>query len=197
MILSNRGIILPIMRNKFNLQKYINAVLFFASQEKLGITKLNKLLYKSDFEHFRRHARPIIGDEYIKMKKGPVPEKSYSIFNSNFREEEDDSLKEFFDVQKRFIFDYAEKTIKPKREPDMDYFSKSEKEIMQSVSEEYRDYSATDMSELTHDESPWQNADRLENIDYLSVFDENSNQEVKEYAEFKKEWENDLEKVLN
>ena len=65
------------MPTTFNFKKFVNAVLFFAEKDKIGITKLNKLLYYSDFEHYRLYGRPIIGDEYVKMGQGPVPERAY------------------------------------------------------------------------------------------------------------------------
>ena len=37
-----------------------------------GATKLNKVLYFSDFAHVRMHGRPITGAEYQKLENGPA-----------------------------------------------------------------------------------------------------------------------------
>ena len=39
----------------------------------LGATKLNKILYYSDFEAYLQLGAPITGEAYVKQKHGPVP----------------------------------------------------------------------------------------------------------------------------
>ncbi len=123
---------------EYSPEKFLNAILFFAHNvSKLGITKLNKLLYYSDFEHYRLYGRPILGDQYIRMERGPVPQASYAVFNANFEDSEDSSLKEAIEVRGENFFSrqfnnaYERKSIIPKREADLSYFSKSEIETME------------------------------------------------------------------
>ncbi len=40
-----------------------------------GLTKLNKLLFYSDFVHFAYHGTPISGQKYQKLPHGPAPAK--------------------------------------------------------------------------------------------------------------------------
>jgi len=171
----------------FNREKFINATLFFAkSVKKLGITKLNKLLYYSDFEHFRLYGRPIIGDYYIRMEKGPVPNESYSIFNANFRNDQndqDDSLKDAIYVRKDP--DNKLGVIVAKRKFDSSLFSKSEIEIMQKVAFIWKDATAKTASKQSHLERPWKETARSEVIDYKLVIDKQSDSISREYAEYR------------
>lgn len=63
----------------FNERKALAAVLFILKElgGKVDKHKLAKILYYADEKHLSRHARPIIGDQYIAMEYGPVPSKVY------------------------------------------------------------------------------------------------------------------------
>ena len=185
------------MSTTFNFKKFVNATLFFAEKDKIGITKLNKLLYYSDFEHYRLYGRPIIGDEYMKMEQGPVPERAYSIFNSNFRDAQDASLKEYIEVKPRRIRDFSEKTIVPKIKPNLDCFSQSELEIMEQVSAQYKGKPANMLSKKTHDELPWQKTKSLQKIDYKLILDGSDSSGVSsDYASYREKQNEELGVLL-
>ncbi|MDE1975295.1 MAG: SocA family protein [Patescibacteria group bacterium] len=185
------------MPSTFNAKKFINAALFFAERDTIGITKLNKLLYFSDFEHFRLYGRPIIGDEYIKMERGPVPERAYSIFNSNFRDKQDDSLSGYFEVKPRRILDFTEKTILPMRKADVSCFSQSELDVMGRVSEQYKGKTAAALSGKSHEESPWKKTDLFQKIDYRLILDDADGLSVsKEYVDHRDEQAEELADIL-
>src|SRR5258708_26258226 len=55
-------------------KKLIAAIMYFAKNtNKCGKTKLFKLLYFLDFEHFRQAGRSVTGLSYYAWKMGPVP----------------------------------------------------------------------------------------------------------------------------
>src|SRR5690348_14038914 len=60
---------------EFNLDKLINAIVFFCERGITDLTKLKvaKLLYFADKKHLLEHGRPILGDLYVCMDLGPVP----------------------------------------------------------------------------------------------------------------------------
>jgi uncharacterized phage-associated protein len=181
----------------FNFKKFVNAVLFFAEKDNIGITKLNKLLYYSDFEHYRLYGRPIIGDEYVKMGQGPVPERAYSIFNSNFRDAQDASLKDFIEVKPRLIRDFSEKTIVPKIKPNLDCFSQSELEIMEQVSVQYKGKTAAMLSSKTHEELPWKKTMNLQKIDYKLILERSDSSSVSpDYARYREKQDEELGVLL-
>jgi hypothetical protein len=60
-------------RGKFKeLVVYLCAVAEQADDEGFGMVKLNKLLYRSDFEGYRLLGHPITGETYEKQEFGPV-----------------------------------------------------------------------------------------------------------------------------
>ena len=181
---------------KYNFKKFVNATLFFAHRVKrLGPTKLNKLLYYSDFEHYRLYGRPILGDRYLRMKQGPVPDTSYSIFCANFREKIDYSLKDAIEIRRETLFSFTRNTIHPKREPDLSVFSESEIKIMEEVAEKWSDATARKISNQTHLEEPWRETPEHEKIDYKLTLKQ-PNSISREYAEYREEEDRLLESLL-
>lgn len=190
--------------NNFNLEKFKNAILFFAeSTDNLGITKLNKLLYYSDFKHYSLYGRSITGDDYVRMKRGPVPSTCYSTFNANFKDEEDDCLKDVIDVKKKILNSLfsgdkiLQKKIIPKKDINFSVFSESELEIMADVAKEWKKSTATEISEKSHEEDPWKNTAEHKMIDYKFSLDGNKEEISKEYADFREKEEETLQKILS
>jgi uncharacterized phage-associated protein len=180
---------------QYDFEKFKNATIFFASRVKcLGITKLNKLLYFSDFEHYRLYGRPILGDKYTRMERGPVPSLSYAIFNSNFNDQTDDSLKDFIGI-KNVIWGYPMKKIIAKKDFDPTVFSKSEIEIMTKVANDYAYCTASDLSKKSHSEKPWLETPELETIDYKLALSE-PDSISKNYAEYREKEDEELEDIL-
>ena len=57
-------------------EKLINAIIYFLQHtNQCGKTKLMKLLYLLDFEHFSQIGKSVTGLDYYAWKFGPVPEK--------------------------------------------------------------------------------------------------------------------------
>jgi hypothetical protein len=65
--------VMPFQRGKFKeLIVYLCASAEQAEDEGFGMVKLNKLLYRSDFEAYRLLGRSITGETYEKQEFGPV-----------------------------------------------------------------------------------------------------------------------------
>lgn len=68
----------PFQPQSFNRGKFKELVLYFAQRseergdEGFGMVKLNKLLYRADFEAFRLLGRSITGETYERQEFGPV-----------------------------------------------------------------------------------------------------------------------------
>ena len=181
---------------KYNTKKFINCVLFFAKKtdpQKLGILKLNKLLYYIDFEHYKKYGRPILGDVYIRMDHGPVPSFSYSLFNAAFRDKTNGSdskeLRNYVEVKPNRIKDFQINTIYPKNKDfDRSLFSESELKIMEDVASTYASKSGTTMSKETHKEdTPWSKTPKMQRVDYDLILGKTSIS--KEYIDYWKEEE--------
>jgi uncharacterized phage-associated protein len=189
---------------KYNTKKFINCVLFFARKtdpNKLGILKLNKLLYYIDFEHYKKYGRSILSDIYIKMEQGPVPSFSYSLFNMAFHDNKDDEtsqeLRNSVEVKQHKVKDFDINAIYPKegKEFNETLFSESELEIMEDVAKKYSSKTGTAMSKETHKEdTPWSKTPPMEAVDYDLILDENS--VSKDYVDYWKKEEKELDLLL-
>jgi uncharacterized phage-associated protein len=186
--------------SKYNTQKFINCVLFFAKKtdpKKLGILKLNKLLYYIDFGHYKKYGRPILGDVYIRMDHGPVPSFSYNLFNAAFRDKNDDpdsnELRKCVEIKPDRVKDFKINTIYPKNiDFDASLFSESELKIMETVALAYFSKSGTAMSKETHkDDTPWSKTPAMQPVDYDLILDKNSIS--KDYINYWKEEEKILD----
>ena len=133
-------------------EKLINAIIYFAKNTRfLGKTKLCKLLYFLDFEHFKETGRAVTGMDYFAWKMGPVPVKLY---------EEVDMPEPDMAERVGFVEKLTRRgpmlVVKPIAEFDDSHFTKRELRIMKSLAEEFGDTQADDMIETTHLENqPW------------------------------------------
>lgn len=135
-----------------NREKLINAIIFFAKNTKYcGKTKLCKLLYFLDFEHFKETGRSVTGADYYAWKMGPVPVALY---------EEIESPEPDMAEKVRFHEKPAKKglmlIVEPIAKFDSSNFSNRERRIMKDLAREYRNYQAEDIVEKTHlVNQPW------------------------------------------
>lgn len=132
-------------------EKLIEAVAFFAANvRKLGKTKLFKLLYFLDFQHYRDTGRSVTGLHYSAWKMGPVPV-------SLFEELEPGVLwdgKVAFESKSwgggEMLTPKALSAFDPK------HFSRREIALLQGLAKDFRDADAETMIEKTHlENSPW------------------------------------------
>jgi uncharacterized phage-associated protein len=161
-------------------QKLINAILFFAKETRhTNMTKLMKLLNFFDFEHFSQTGYPSIGLEYSTFEYGPVPRKLWlEVKDATLP----DDIKEKVFVKVR-EWGYGNKEMefiaKTGAQVDFTIFTPREKDILEKLAFIYRDATAKDMSNISHEDNmPWEitmkekglNAE----IDYLLAIDEDS-----------------------
>ena len=133
-------------------EKLINAIIFFANNTKfLGKTKLCKLLYFLDFEHFKVSGRSVTGMDYYAWKMGPVSVELYEKV-----EAPEPDMADKVEFVERPTRRGPMLTIRPLAAIDESLFSRRELRIMQSLADEYCDTLAEDMIEATHLENqPW------------------------------------------
>ena len=153
---------------RFNLDKSVAALAYFASRGVTGLTTLKgvKLLYLADRRHFLRHGRPITGDQYVAMELGPVPEGTYQIVNRLVARDEIDDPAKARVVKQLKVFRGWFGTLKfPELQnvnaPDLDVFSDSELEVLDEIVGEYGTQPARLLVDLTHEHEAY----RLANID--------------------------------
>lgn len=133
-------------------EKLIEAVKFFAQNtQKLGKTKLFKLLYFLDFTHFRDTGRPVTGLEYFAWKMGPVPTELFEELANPKDDWGDNCSFELIETAKGEML-----RVKAMSGFDPLHFSKRELRIMQTLADQFKNANADQMVEETHLENlPW------------------------------------------
>jgi uncharacterized phage-associated protein len=162
-------------------EKLANAILYFVKNTKnCGKTKLFKLLYFLDFLHFKRYGTTVTGLDYYTWPKGPVPQKLYS----EFAEEDGSEIyKDFFKIIRKTDPDdpkqfYSFRFI-PKAQFNHKIFSPRELKIMEEVAFQFKNSSASEISEISHlKNKPWYKTKESKGmkklIDYELAIDEDS-----------------------
>ncbi len=163
---------------RVNSDKALEGVLYLANKKpNIDHYHVVKTLFYADKEHLNKYGRPIIGDTYIRMKCGPVPSEVLDIINFN-------SFKfssEFFNkILKSFIVTQngKEKLISPLREANIDLFSESDIECLDTAFDFCKDKTFKDLFDITHKEKAWESAEENKDMDYeLLIQDDNPNKE--------------------
>ena len=183
-------------KKKLELTKIANILIYLADNtNNFGITKANKLLYYLDCYHLQKYGRSVTKDIYKKLPQGPVPSDTYDRLKSivelrditeEFYSSIDSDFKEFFlkfiDIQIEQLSDNHRRfRIIAKTKFDNKYLSKSEMQILEEIAIKFKTATATELSNKTHKELPYINAEANSTVD-LKLFVKNKISE-KEYSE--------------
>jgi hypothetical protein len=125
--------------------------------QRLGATRLNKILWFSDTLAYRLTGVPISGETYVKRQRGPVPKHILR----TIRELESTGK---IHVREREHFRYRTRLFVALEEPDTTAFSTQELAIVDAmISEICGNHTAASISDLSHDEI-WDAANEGEEI---------------------------------
>ena len=135
-----------------------------ATDPKFGATKLNKILYFSDFLAYAELGDPITGFEYRRLPNGPAPKRLTSM--------RDDMIsKRDLGVQTVWLRGgRTQHRVVNLRSPDLNVFTAAQISLVDRVIEELWDLDADAVSELSHRMMGWRLADLNEVIPYETVF---------------------------
>jgi uncharacterized phage-associated protein/DNA-binding transcriptional regulator YiaG len=153
---------------KPNMEKMSNMILFFAEKLNPTETKMNKLLFYSDFLNFKKTAYSISGANYMAHNYGPVPLRFGGIFD--------------YASNKDYIFmkmeDYGNgywgKCFYKSKNKDFnsELFSSEEMESLNTIISIFRGCNATQIMERSHEEKAWlDNEESKGLIDYNYSFE--------------------------
>lgn len=152
---------------KPSLEKFTEMVVFFAEQMKPFKTRLNKLLFYSDFLMYKQTCFSISGASYKAINLGPVPTNFNSIFEYLANTDEIDIYyKEFNDGM-------GEQFIAREDRPFKDtVLTKFELQVLQTVAKRFRKESTNKIIETSHLEKAWKkNQKEKTEISYNDAFD--------------------------
>lgn len=158
--------------NGFADQSYskLKNILLFYIEKLNGVfnTKMNKLLFYTDFLCYKCNGNAMSGLAYKAIKHGPVPvrwDRVYSLI--------DDIDNEFYQFNSNIYGTKLCSTLSP----DLSKFSEEEISILEKVYNKFKDSTATQISSISHEEEAWKDyIDKDETINFdeafsLKVFD--------------------------
>ena len=164
-----------------NLQKFKEVLLYILSKvggkPNVGEAVVYKLLYFIDFDFYEKFEEQLVGATYIKNHYGPTPVEFKTII--------DDMIKngEVVKVEGKY-FNYPQRKYLPIREPDLTKL-KDARELrhIDEVIARLGDKNATELSEYSHEDTPWLVAKENQPLDYEAVFYRTPKTSVRNYDE--------------
>lgn len=128
---------------------------------KLGSTKLNKILFYSDFLYFRENGVSITGGGYKKLQFGPVPKDIQAATSSL-------ELEGAITLEKVAFFGKTMNVFKCHTKPDLKDFTENEIKYLDSITKAITEnHTATSISDHSHD-LIWEAATIGEDIPYFT-----------------------------
>jgi len=164
-----------------NLEKFKEVLLYVLSKvggkPNVGEAVVYKLLYFIDFDFYEKFEEQLVGATYIKNHYGPTPVEFKTIV--------DDMIKngEVVRVEGKY-FNYPQRKYLPIREPDLTKL-KDARELrhIDEVIARLGDKNATELSEYSHEDTPWLVAKENQPLDYEAVFYRTPKTSVRNYDE--------------
>ncbi|HNS29663.1 MAG TPA: DUF4065 domain-containing protein [Tenuifilaceae bacterium] len=153
-----------------NFKKFAEMVMFFTEELNPWKTKLNKLLFYADFNMYKQTGFSISGVQYRALPMGPVPNNFNSIFEYLYKRNDlDISYSHFADggIGEQF-------KPNPNRTFDKNLFTENELQVLELISERFRNTSTNEIIEISHKEKAWiDNHAENKLIDYNYSFELN------------------------
>lgn len=135
----------------YNPRKMEAVILFFLSHANnswLGKTKLMKLIYYADFDHFEQYDQPVTGATYTKRQYGPLTDQGTAALHEMEKADKVRSLEIHDGPYTRFRYE-------PVEQFDPAVLSQTELQTLNDVAERWRLHTAQQIVAATHGEPPW------------------------------------------
>ena len=132
-------------------QKLINAIIYFAQNTDCPKTKLLKLLFTLDFEHFRQTGRSVTGLTYYAWKLGPVPVKLLDELDTPASD-----INSIVELRQENFYGFPGLRVLAKQDFDPSSFTRRELRLLETIASEHGGKSAKVMVDATHKKgAPW------------------------------------------
>lgn len=153
---------------KPNFDKLVEMVVFFTEKVRSTPTKMNKLLFYSDFLNYKLSGVSISGTRYLAYTHGPVPEK----FRTLFDYVSDKQMVDLVSVYYSNGFVGEEFVQKHSRVFKSELFEESEIKVLNIVASNFEKFNAGEIRELSHQEKAWLENEKTKSlIDYNHSFE--------------------------
>ncbi|MEI6238212.1 MAG: type II toxin-antitoxin system antitoxin SocA domain-containing protein [bacterium] len=152
---------------KENVDKFKQVLLYIiskvGSRPNIGQTAIYKLLYFIDFDYYEKYQKYLIGATYVKNTHGPSPVSFAKITR------ELESQGKLVEVNSRF-FNYDQKKYLITSEPEVSELSARELKHIDDELERLASKTAKELLNLSHIDTPWRVAGKMEILNYRHVF---------------------------
>lgn len=149
------------------LQRFRELIIYISKRSEndphYGATKLNKILYHSDFKAFERFGVPLTGAAYFRLPNGPAPRAMLPVRRELIAERA-------ISLEKLVLSNgYEQHRIAALRNPVMEHFTADEIALVDEVIRELWPQNATEVSDASHDVR-WRVLQHKDNIPYEFAF---------------------------
>lgn len=145
-----------------DLNRIAQIICYFTQSGELFRTKLNKLLFYTDFVTFSRSGYSMTGLSYRAIQRGPVP----SSYQNLFAKLCEDGL---ISTKSVTIGDEDFEAIVGEKKFDAELFSELEVNVLKEIHEKLLNIKTNELVQLSHTESAWiKNQEKKEIISYLN-----------------------------
>jgi uncharacterized phage-associated protein/DNA-binding transcriptional regulator YiaG len=135
---------------KFNIERFTNMVVFFSESMKPYKTKLNKLLFYTDFYHFKKTGFSISGAIYRAIQYGPVPNDYDTLYQEVIKKEKIECVvSEEGDFTSEQFLPIKNKTF------DAALFTEQEIQTLNEISQKFKSFTAKKIKDISHEETAW------------------------------------------
>ena len=144
----------------------------------IGMTAIYKLLYFIDFDYYEKYEEQLMGATYIKNHYGPTPVMFAKIIKEMKKNDEIEEVKsKYYNREQKKFF------LNPKYDIDLTKLTAREIKHIDWELDRLSDKSASELSELSHEDMPWKASKMGEVVEYNGVFYRDDKLSVREYDE--------------
>lgn len=144
----------------------------------IGQTVLYKILYFIDFDYYEKFEEQLIGARYIKNHYGPTPVMFAKIVQQMETDDKIETIKSKF-----YKHDQKKYLVNPNESLNLSALSAQELAHIDWEIDRLGDLMATQISALSHLDTPWVVANDQESLEYEHVFYRPEETSVREYDE--------------
>ena len=146
--------------SKFNVNKTSEIIKFLCFNKDVYKTKLMKLLFYSDFFHYKKYQKSITGLKYAHLTYGPVPNDYNIVLGVVLRK--DKSL----DFVPSEVVGYDGEIVVAKIPPSVEDLTRDEMDTLSHISKIFDRYTSKQISEVSHNEIGYKSTQMGELISY-------------------------------
>lgn len=128
-----------------------------------GATKLNKILFVSDFVAYDVFGKSVTEATYFHLQSGPAPKEMIGT-------QELLIVNEDAEIEERQYFGRTQKRLKPLRRPDTSVFSEKELSLVKDVIDSMKGITGSQLRDWTHNLIPWVLTEQKEEIPYYTFY---------------------------